>query len=59
MKNKILILALIAALILSYSCEDVLDRTPLDKVSDSNVWQSQSLLEGYVIDLYARFPSMA
>ncbi len=59
MKNKILIIVLIAALSLSYSCEDVLDRTPLDKVSDSDVWVKQSLLEGYVLDLIARFPSGA
>lgn len=59
MKNKIFILALIATLAFCYSCEDVLERKPLDKVSDSDVWVSKSLLDGYIIDLYARFPSMA
>ena len=59
MKNKILILFFVATILFGYSCDDVLDRTPLDKISDSNVWESKSLLEGYVIDLYARFPSMA
>ena len=59
MKNKIFIITLITFLSATYSCEDVLDRTPLDKISDSDVWQSESLMQGYVIDLYSRFPSFA
>lgn len=60
MKNKILnIAAVIFLLLVINSCEDVLDRTPLDKISDSDVWQSESLMKGYVIDLYSRFPSFA
>jgi starch-binding outer membrane protein, SusD/RagB family len=59
MKNKIYSIILFTTIFLLNSCDDVLDRTPLDKISDSDVWNSQSLLEGYVIDLYARFPSMA
>ncbi len=59
MKNKIFIIVLIALMAGTYSCEDVLDRTPLDKISDGDVWQSESLMQGYVYDLYARFPSFA
>ena len=59
MKNKIFIIVLIALLIGANSCEDVLDRAPLDKISDADVWESESLMQGYIYDLYARFPSFA
>jgi len=59
MKNKIFIIVLIALISGTYSCEDVLNRPPLDKISDSDVWQDESLMKGYVIDLYSRFPSFA
>lgn len=59
MKNKILFTILMCSLAALFSCDKVLDRKPLDKISDENVWQSESLLQGYVIDLYARFPSFA
>lgn len=59
MKNKIFAIFQLALLSVTFSCEDVLDRTPLDKISDSDVWQSESLMQGYVIDLYNRFPSFA
>lgn len=59
MKNKIFIIVLIALITSTYSCEDVLNRPPLDKISDSDVWQDESLMKGYVIDLYSRFPSFA
>ena len=59
MKNNIIILILITCFGLMTGCKKVLDRTPLDKISDSDVWQSESLMQGYVIDLYARFPSFA
>ncbi len=59
MKTKIFIATIVIFLSAFYSCDDVLDRTPLDKISDNDVWQSESLLQGYVIDLYANFPSFA
>lgn len=60
MKNKLIILGIFALLTGIYSCDkDVLDRKPLDKISNEEVWQSESLMQGYVIDLYARFPSFA
>jgi starch-binding outer membrane protein, SusD/RagB family len=57
MKNIFKILGLLAFLACIYSCEDVLDRKPLDKISDGDVWTNESLLDGYVIDLYSRLPS--
>lgn len=60
MKNKLFILGIFTLLTGIYSCDnDVLDRKPLDKISNEEVWQSESLMQGYVIDLYARFPSFA
>ncbi len=38
------------------SCTDVLNQDPIDRVSDSDVWQQEELIEGYVADLYLRFP---
>lgn len=54
MKSKIFIL--LALLQFFYSCEDVLERAPLDKISDADVWKDESLLQGYVINLYSDFP---
>ncbi|WP_372647326.1 RagB/SusD family nutrient uptake outer membrane protein [Draconibacterium sp.] len=59
MKNKIFRILIIVFVLGAFSCEDVLDRTPLDKISDSDVWEDESLMMGYVIDLYSRFPSFA
>jgi hypothetical protein len=60
MKKKIfLVLLIIVSFTTFYSCDGVLDRMPLDKISDVDVWQNESLLQSYVIDLYNRFPSFA
>lgn len=58
-KINILFLLFLSYVTLLFGCQKVLDRKPLDKISDENVWQSESLLQGYVIDLYSRFPSFA
>jgi hypothetical protein len=58
-KKIIILLTVFTSLTAFLSCEDVLDRTPLDKISDGDVWQNESLLQSYVIDLYNRFPSFA
>ena len=42
--------------ILFVSCEDIFDKQPLSKISDSDVWQQQAMIEAYVTDLYSRFP---
>ncbi len=51
------------AIILSFiifgmiSCsENVLDKQPLDKISDADVWNDVSLTKSYVTNLYTRFP---
>lgn len=59
MRNIIFVLGLLTIITGSFSCEDVLERTPLDKISDGDLWQSESLMQGYIIDLYSRFPSFA
>ena len=56
MKNSITKTALILALIIISGCEDVLDRKPIDKISEEDVWQKESLIQGYILELYNRFP---
>lgn len=38
------------------SCEDIFDKQPLNKISESDVWQQRPMIEAYVTNLYARFP---
>jgi len=61
MKQKVLLLTLTAVLtvIMFNSCEDVLEKTPLDKISESDVWQKESLIKGYLYNLYSRYPHFA
>src|SRR5680860_826231 len=60
MKNKTFVVVIIALMMGIFSCEkNVLDRKPLDKISGDEIWQSETLMQGYVVDLYARFPSFA
>ena len=57
LKRILLLLVILPGI---YSCEDeILNRKPLDKISDSDVWVSESLLTGYVLDLYTRLPDKA
>jgi hypothetical protein len=54
MKNKILIIFLIITLC---GCiDDVLDRKPLNLISDSDVWQSEQLVDIYLVALYDAIP---
>lgn len=49
--KKIYIIAVICAMFAS--CEDeVLDKLPLDKFSEANVWADGSLAEGFVFNIY-------
>ena len=41
---------------LSSCTKEVLDKQPLDKISDADVWNDASLLQGYVTNLYMNFP---
>ena len=54
MKNKILVALLIITL--SGCIDDVLDRKPLNLISDSDVWQSQELIDIYLVSLYNAIP---
>ena len=58
MKKIKSILFIISFLIVTSSCDpfEVFERTPLDKISDAQVWQQEGLLNAYIYDLYARFP---
>jgi hypothetical protein len=53
---------LVVSAFLFQSCKDVtdvLDRTPLDKVSEIDVWKDEALTKAYVTGLYSRFPFSA
>ncbi|XOV92428.1 MAG: RagB/SusD family nutrient uptake outer membrane protein [Bacteroidota bacterium] len=53
MKNLAIISLVIIAGLGSYSCEEeILDRTPLDQISDPDFWTSQTDLELYVNQFY-------
>ena len=47
---------LFVSLILSASCEDVLDKAPLSKISENEVWVNEVMIKGYVTNLYSRIP---
>lgn len=50
--NKVLLLAI--SLVLLGSCKkDLLDKGPLDKYSDENVWKDPALIDRFVSDIYA------
>ena len=34
------------------SCSDVLDKTPLDIISDEAVWNDEALIEAYLVQCY-------
>jgi starch-binding outer membrane protein, SusD/RagB family len=44
-------------LLIILSCDDVLDRAPLDKIKADEVFSNQGLASAYITDLYARLPS--
>jgi starch-binding outer membrane protein, SusD/RagB family len=54
MKNTLI--ALVLGLLLSGCIEDVLDRKPLNLISDEDVWQSEQLLDIYLVQLYDAIP---
>ena len=43
-------------LILSQSCKDVMNKVPLDKISEADVWNNDVMVNSYVTNLYARIP---
>ena len=55
MKNKIFPLIIILGFSL-FSCQDILDREPLDQISDAAVWGDPALIEAYLYQAYASAP---
>jgi starch-binding outer membrane protein, SusD/RagB family len=45
--------------VLLFSCQEVLDRAPDDKLYPDQVWKSESMVQGLVTNLYSRFPFFA
>lgn len=39
------------------SCQDFLDKAPLDKISDAAVWQDVALMDAYVVQTYSEVTS--
>lgn len=46
-------------IVLLQSCEDVLDRQPLDKIPESKVFENEVMVKAYVTNIYSRFPFAA
>ncbi len=55
MKRILYIILILSAEIITNSCEDFLERTPLDQISDPEFWTSETDLELYVNSLYEYF----
>jgi starch-binding outer membrane protein, SusD/RagB family len=57
MKNIInYILFLLCLILFSAGCTRVLDKEPLDIISDAQVWDDPKLIEAYLTNLYSRTP---
>lgn len=54
MKNIFYLSFTILSLIGFSSCEDVLDKEPLDIISDSVVWDDEALVEAYMVQVYSQ-----
>lgn len=52
MKKRYLILLVSSALIAFNSCDNFLDTTPNDRISDSGIWNSPSSIKMYINDVY-------
>ncbi|HPF03867.1 MAG TPA: RagB/SusD family nutrient uptake outer membrane protein [Bacteroidales bacterium] len=56
MKTYRIILLSVLLIFVTLSCEDILDRTPLDKINAEDVFADEILTQAYVTNLYSRFP---
>lgn len=43
-------------ILLVSSCDDILDRAPLNKISEADVWTDEVMIKAYVTNLYSRIP---
>ncbi len=55
MKNKIFPLIVMLGFSL-FSCQDILEREPLDQISDATVWNDPALIKAYLYQAYASAP---
>lgn len=56
MKTLKILISFIVLTTMLVSCEDVLNRPPLDKINADDVFTDETLAQAYVTNLYARFP---
>jgi starch-binding outer membrane protein, SusD/RagB family len=54
MKNLVIIPSIILLLVFSWGCEDVLDKQPLDTISDAQLWNDPALIDGYLRECYSQ-----
>lgn len=57
--KKIAVLLLSALMLLAAACDSLLDFEPLDNFGNSNFWQKQEQVEGYVIGLHGQIRDKA
>lgn len=56
MKMKYKICLIICFCVVFSSCSDILDKKPLTKISENDVWNNIGLIQFYINDLYSRAP---
>jgi len=54
MKKSVFIIVVMSFIL--NACEDILNRTPLDQISDAVVWNDPGLIEAYLYQAYASVP---
>ncbi len=55
MKSKLIIIAILS--MFTFSCTDLMDKEPLDIVSDEAVWGDADYIKAYLVQLYHRAPT--
>ncbi len=55
-KNVYIIIPLLSIL---FSCEDIFDRKPLDRISEADVWEDEAMVRAYITRLYNQFPHIS
>ena len=52
MKTKIISLIGLISIFL-FSCNDIMDKEPLDRISENQVWNDVALVDAYIVDVYS------
>lgn len=55
--KKIILLLAVTATIGFWSCEDYLDRPPLDRIGNDSYWSTPTDFMNYTLQFYSKFPS--